>query len=100
MVLYIGILHAKREVTNPMMITMMAWMHSQLVKAAGGGLEVMEAFNRLLNTMAVLIAHGYDATLQKAMEEILGMAPALLKRIWQEEVQEIIEGLKDQRPEY
>jgi hypothetical protein len=77
---YVGLLHVKRRVTNVMMIggvfNVLATVRSRL----GDRVALMEAMQRLLGTVAAVIAYAYDLFRLMSVEKITGIGPELIER--------------------
>lgn len=99
---YVGLVHAVRKVENPMVLAMANFMEEfveeKARKIAASGdldvLEVIEAFQRLMGTVAVIISYGYDQSRIQALFNVAGMEPALLERLTQEEAQTLLERVR------
>jgi hypothetical protein len=77
---HIGLLYVKRRVTNVMMIggvfNVLATVRSRL----GDRVALMEAMQRLLGTVAAVIAYAYDLFRLMSVEKITGIGPELIER--------------------
>jgi hypothetical protein len=75
---YVGLLHVKRVVTNPMMLGQ-AFMIEDLVRTHLDDPEVAGAMRRLMATVAAIIAYGYEKAQLLAVEESTGMGQELIR---------------------
>lgn len=79
---YVGLIHVKRKVKNPMMLGHVALIERFICSKLQGPEHqaVREALSRLLATVASLIAQGYEDIYLKAIGEITGQEGKLLDR--------------------
>jgi len=75
---YVGLIHVKRVVTNPMMMGQ-AFMIEGVVRRHVKEPEVVEALGRLMATVAAIIAHGYEKAQLLSIEETTGISKELIK---------------------
>ena len=91
----IGFAHIRRHVNNEFMIGISAKLSevfvAKTVEAYGPerGLEVSNAFNRILQTVVGLTAEGYDVMSEIAFSEATGADPQLVDRLIQDQVDEV-----------
>ncbi len=88
---YVGLLHVKRKVKNPMMLG-----HAALVtRVASSRLTapedqpLREAISRLMATVSGMIAYGYEKVYVEAIGEVTGQEGALIDRTVEVAVQSI-----------
>jgi hypothetical protein len=75
---YVGLIHVKREVSNPMMLGQ-AFMIEDLVRTHLDDPEVAGAIRRLMATVAAIIAYGYEKAQLLSIEETTGISQELIK---------------------
>lgn len=75
---YVGLLHVKRAVTNPMMLAQ-AFLIKNVVRRNVNEPEVLEAMNRLLGTVAAIIAYSYEKVQLLSIEETTGIGQDLVR---------------------
>ena len=75
---YVGLIHVKRVVTNPMMMGQ-AFMIEDLVRTHLDDPEVAGAMRRLMATVAAIIAYGYEKAQLLSIEETTGISQELIK---------------------
>ena len=75
---YVGLIHVKREVSNPMMLGQ-AFMIEDLVRTHLDDPEVAGAMRRLMATVAAIIAYGYEKAQLLSIEETTGISQELIK---------------------
>ena len=75
---YVGLIHVKRVVTNPMMLGQ-AFMIEDLVRTHLDDPEVAGAMRRLMATVAAIIAYGYERAQLLSVEESTGMGQELIR---------------------
>jgi hypothetical protein len=75
---YVGLIHVKRVVTNPMMMGQ-AFMIEDLVRTHLDDPEVAGAIRRLMATVAAIIAYGYEKAQLLSIEETTGISQELIK---------------------
>lgn len=74
---YVGLVHLKRDVSNPMMLGHAAFVARFVADRLP---EAAPSVNRLMATVAALIAEGYKEVYLKAAREITGQSKELLER--------------------
>jgi len=87
---FVGPVHVVRQVSNPMMLAMLDYMVLFIMKKFAGhenAAAVTEAFIRLAATLGAIIAYGYEVAWQEALQNVVGMPPALVQRMVYEEAQ-------------
>lgn len=79
---YVGLLHVKRKVTNPMMIGHIGLVERFVSSQLSGPehQQLRHSLSRLLFTVAALIAYGYERSFLKAIGEVTGQDDALVAR--------------------
>ena len=75
---YVGLLHVKREVINPVMMAQ-AFLVKNVVRRNVNEPEVLEVMNRLLGTVAAIIAYGYEKVHLLSVEETTGIGEDLFR---------------------
>ena len=75
---YVGLIHVKRVVTNPMMVGQ-AFLIENVVRRHVNELEVVEALGRLMATVAAIIAYGYEKVQLLSVEETTGIGQDLIR---------------------
>ena len=75
---YVGLLHVKRVVTNPVMMAQ-AFLIKNVVRRNVNEPEVLEVMNRLLGTVAAIIAYSYEKIQLLSIEETTGISQELIK---------------------
>ena len=75
---YVGLIHVKREVSNPMMMGH-AFLIKNVVRRHVNETEVLDAMNRLMATVAAIIAYGYEKAQLLSVEETTGISKELIK---------------------
>lgn len=87
---YVGLLHVRRGVTNPMMLGQVnlvsELVHQRLGHLEGGALAA--AVGRLMVTIGAIIVQGYEGVYWKAVEHMTGQSLGLIKRNVQLAVEE------------
>ncbi len=85
---FVGPVHVVRGVTNPMMLAMLGYL-VEFVRERSRALPdheaLVAAFTRLAATMGAIIAYGYEMAWKKALENVVGIPPALAERAAHEE---------------
>lgn len=87
---FVGPVHVVRQVSNPMMLGMLDHMVLYVMKKFRGhenAEAVTEAFVRLAATLGAIISYGYEVAWQEALQNVVGMPPALVQRMVHEEAQ-------------
>jgi len=87
---FVGPVHVVRQVSNPMMLSMLGYMVVFVMKTVQGNENagvVTEAFVRLAATLGAIISYGYEVAWQEALENVVGMPPELVRRMVHEEAQ-------------
>ena len=88
----VGLVHVLRGVTNPMMLSMGDHVAELVGQQANEQLpkpdadRLQNSFNRLMDTVSAVIAHGYDVATEAALFDVAGMPMALLHRLRDQEV--------------
>lgn len=91
----VGIVHIKRRVTNPMMLSMLQIVSEHVVRRARADLGEVEAqalqqaFARLTTTVGAIISEAYTMGYVGALEDLAGLDPKLTARMLDLEVQRI-----------
>lgn len=91
----VGIVHIKRRVTNPMMLSMLQIVSERVVSRARADLGEAEAlrlqqvFSRLSTTIGAIISEAYTMGYVGALEDLAGLDPKLTARMLDLEVQRI-----------
>ena len=91
----IGFAHIRRHINNEFMIGMAARVRdvfqAKSIETFGAerGVEVAQAFGRVLSAVVGLTAEGYDVMSQIAFDEATGAGPELVDRLIQENVDDI-----------
>jgi hypothetical protein len=75
---YVGLIHVKRVVTNPMMVGQ-AFLIENVVRRHVNEPEVLEALGRLMATVAAIIAYGYEKAQLLSVEETTGIGQDLIR---------------------
>ncbi len=75
---YVGLIHVKRVVTNPMMLGQ-TFLIANVVRRHVNEPEVVEALGRLMATVAAIIAYGYEKVQLLSIEETTGIGQELIK---------------------
>ena len=94
---FVGLVHIKKKVTNPMMIAMWGWMITNLrciltAKLKQNELnELMAAFERLAATIQSLTAESYLANYIEAIESTTGFNNNLINRMVDMQINNMIE---------
>lgn len=84
---FVGLVHIKQKVSNPMLISMWGWLLNTLNNELKGKLtcdeqaQVMNAFARLAATIQALTAESVMVNHLKAITEATGFNPKLLDRM-------------------
>ena len=87
---FVGPVHVVRQVSNPMMLAMLDYLSIFIVKKFAGhenAAALAEAFIRLTATLGAIISYGYEVAWQEALQNVVGMPPALVERMVHEEAQ-------------
>jgi hypothetical protein len=91
----IGLAHIRRHVNNEFMIGIAARVRelfqSRAVQTFGHerGIEISQAFDRVINAVVGLTAEGYDLLSRAALMESTGASPMLIDRLIQQSVDEL-----------
>ena len=91
----VGIVHIRRKVTNPMMLSMLQVVSEHVVTRAGAELGASEAwalqqaFARLTTAVGAIIAEAYTIGYVGALEDLAGLDPKLTDRMLQMELKRI-----------
>ncbi|MFN3265782.1 MAG: protoglobin domain-containing protein [Deinococcales bacterium] len=89
----VGLVHVVRKVENPMMLAMCNFVASFVAKKTeneADGRLLAGAFARLALTVGAVITQGFDSYRAKALENVVGMPPDLLKRLTQVEAESLL----------
>jgi len=84
---FVGIVHIKRGVTNPMMLSMLQVVTEHVVlraRAALGDDEAVllqRAFSRIATTVGAIISEAYTTGFVGALEDLAGLDPKLTARM-------------------
>lgn len=84
---FVGLVHIKQKVTNPMMISMWGWLSNTLSAALRGKIPeseqtaIEQSFGRLASTVQALIAESVMVNNLQAITEATGFNPKLLDRL-------------------
>ena len=87
---FVGPVHVVRQVSNPMMLAMLDYLVLFIMEKFQGhenAEAVTEAFIRLAATLGAIISYGYEVAWQEALQNVVGMPPALVQRMVHEEAQ-------------
>lgn len=82
---YVGVVHIKRQVENPMMISMTTAIQEIVLQTSidklgqEQGLQLYMAFKRLMTVVVSLIAKSYELGLLEAIQQTTGMSAALIQ---------------------
>ena len=88
--------HVVRKVENPMMIAMADYM-AVYVRDHIKNDELGDAFERLAQTISAVVVYGFDQAKATALREIVGMEPALLQRLAEQEATTMLERARAHR---
>ena len=94
---FVGLIHIKKKVTNPMMIAMWGWMITNLRCILADKLnqdelnELMAAFERLAATIQSLTAESFLANYIEAIESATGFNNNLINRMVDIQIKGMIE---------
>jgi hypothetical protein len=97
---FVGLIHIKRGVKNPMMIAMWGWALTTLRQLLQTELsndelkELMESLERLAATVQSLTAESYLENYLAALTKSTGFSPVLLDRFVQSEVDELLRAAR------
>ena len=92
---FVGIVHIRRGVTNPMMLSMLQVVSGHVVTSARAALgdraavDLQEAFSRISTTVGAVIAEAYTRCYVGALEDLAGLDPKLTARMLSLEVSRI-----------
>ncbi len=98
----VGIVHIRRKVTNPMMLSMLQVVTEHVVTRAGADLGASEAWalqqalGRLTTAVGAIIAESYTIGYVGALEDLAGLDPKLTERMLQLELKRLEEQGRDQ----
>jgi hypothetical protein len=93
----VGIVHIRRRVTNPMMLSMLQVVSEHVVTRAGADLgpaeawALQQAFARLTTAVGAIIAEAYTVGYVGALEDLAGLDPKLTDRMLQLELKRLEE---------
>ena len=94
----VGLLHIKRKVKNPMMISMWGWLLTMLERELEKELstsqirQIMESFKRLAATAQALTAESYLENYLIALSEATAFPPNLLQRFVDTQVDDLLKA--------
>lgn len=97
----VGLIHVKRGVKNPMMMGMWAWLLTWLRERLttsvtdSEALRILGSFERLAITVQALTSESYLEHYLKVLQRMTGFKPALLERLVQTEIDQLIAETKD-----
>lgn len=92
---FVGIVHIKRGVTNPMMLSMLQVVTEHVVVVARVALgdaeavKLQQVFARLATTVGAIISEAYTIGYLGALEDLAGLDPKLTARMLAMEVKRI-----------
>jgi len=92
---FVGIVHIKRGVTNPMMLSMLQVVVERIVDRARAELgeaeaaRLQQAFARISTTVGSIISEAYTMGYVGALEDLAGLDPKLTARMLAMEVKRI-----------
>lgn len=92
---FVGIVHIKRGVTNPMMLSMLQVVTDHVVVVARVALgeaeavRLQQAFARISTTVGAIISEAYTIGYLGALEDLAGLDPKLTARMLAMEVKRI-----------
>ena len=95
---YVGLVHIKHKITNPMMISMWGWMLVTLRTELKQKLPhqdidpLMSAFSRLATTIQALTAESFFDNYVEAIESVTGFKGGLIDRMVSLQIDEIMES--------
>lgn len=91
----VGIVHIRRKVTNPMMLSMLQVVTDHVVTRAGAVLgnseawALQQAFSRLSTAVGSIIAEAYTMGYVGALQDLAGLDPKLTDRMLQLELKRL-----------
>lgn len=92
---FVGIVHIRRGVTNPMMLSMLQVVSGHVITSAHAtlgeraALQLQAAFARITTTIGAVIAEAYTRSYVGALEDLAGLDPKLTARMLALEVSRI-----------
>lgn len=92
---FVGIVHIKRGVTNPMMLSMLQVVTERIVVVSRATLgeaeavKLQQAFARISTTVGAIISEAYTIGYLGALEDLAGLDPKLTARMLAMEVKRI-----------
>jgi hypothetical protein len=92
---FVGIIHIKRGVTNPMMLSMLQVVTEHVVDRAraalgeGEAVPLQQAFARISATVGAIISEAYTTGYVGALEDLAGLDPKLTARMLAMEVKRL-----------
>ena len=103
----VGLIHVSRKVTNPMMLSMAAFVQSFVAEKAqtlpierAEADALVEAFRRLSTAVGMVITFGYDRAYDRAvhtaLDDLAGIPEALFKRLLEQEVRSAVADARGQ----
>lgn len=93
----VGVIHIRRKVTNPMMLSMFHVVGDEVHAAALDALEAAEAerlrlaFSHITATVSAVISESYTKGYLRALQDLAGLDPKLVDRMLQIEVRTLEE---------
>ena len=93
----VGIVHIRRKVTNPMMLSMLQVVGDHIVTRAGAALgsdeawALQQAFARLSTAVGAIISEAYTMGYVGALQDLAGLDPKLTDRMLQLELKRLEE---------
>jgi len=98
---YVGLVHIYYDVDNHLMIFMADVLRRKFLQLClenfeeGEAFEVYQAFSKIVAAFVGFTVEGYIFTLKKALFDILGMKPELVKRMLKMELEKMLRGFKE-----
>jgi hypothetical protein len=103
----VGLIHVSRRVTNPMMLSMAAFVQSFVAEKAltlpierSEADALVEAFRRLSTAVGMVITFGYDRAYDRAvhtaLDDLAGIPETLFKRLLDQEVRSAVADARGQ----
>ncbi|MDO8363197.1 MAG: protoglobin domain-containing protein [Actinomycetota bacterium] len=98
----VGIVHIKRKVTNPMMLSMLQVVSDHVVLRARSALgdaeatQLQQAFARISTTVGAIISETYTMSYVGALEDLAGLDPKLTARMLELEVKRLEQACRAQ----
>ncbi len=91
----VGVVHIRRKVTNPMMLSMLQVVADHVVTRADAALgagesrALQQAFSRLATTVGAVVSEAYTAGYVGALQDLAGLDPKLTDRMLQLELKRL-----------